>query len=241
MKQTDSKRAALNAALSRLSLELDDQVKDKLLFYLDLVIEKNKVLNLTRITSFEDAVVLHLEDSLSILEVFRQTSGHYLDIGTGAGFPGIPLGIATDRKGVLLDSVKKKAAAVQGFIDALDLGDRLSATGLRSEELAKQRRGFFGVVTARAVSSLPAVEELATPLLCKGGKLIAMRGIDSDEDIDNAKKAAKLLGLTLVDRKVFAIGPEGEYTRSICVFEKTRKSTVKLPRHPGYASKKPLV
>ena len=241
MKQTDSKRAALDAALSRLGLDLDDSVKDKLLLYLDLVVEKNKVLNLTRITSFEDAVVLHLEDSLSILEVFRQTSGRYLDIGTGAGFPGIPLGITTDRKGVLLDSVKKKAVAVQGFIDELGLDDRLSATGMRSEELAEQRRGFFGVVTARAVSSLPAVEELATPLLRKGGKLIAMRGIDSEEDIKKAKQAANLLGLTLVERREFTIGPDGEYTRSICVFEKTGKSTVKLPRHPGYASKKPLV
>lgn len=241
MKQTDSKRAALDAALGRLDLEFDDQTKDKLLSYLDLVVEKNKVLNLTRITSFEDAVVLHLEDSLSILEDFRQTTGHYLDIGTGAGFPGIPLGITTDRKGVLLDSVKKKAAAVQEFIDVLGLSDRLKATGMRSEELAEQRRGGFGVVTARAVSSLPAVEELATPLLCKGGKLIAMRGIDTDDDIDIAKQAAKLLGLTLVERREFAIGPNEEYTRSICVFEKTGKSTVKLPRHPGFASKKPLV
>lgn len=241
MKQTDSKRAALDAALGRLNLGFDDQTKDKLLAYLDLVVEKNKVLNLTRITSFEDAVVLHLEDSLSILEDFRQTTGHYLDIGTGAGFPGIPLGITTDRKGVLLDSVKKKAAAVQEFIDVLGLSDRLKATGMRSEELAEQRRGGFGVVTARAVSSLPAVEELATPLLCKGGKLIAMRGIDTDDDIDIAKQAAKLLGLTLVERREFAIGPNEEYTRSICVFEKTGKSTVKLPRHPGFASKKPLV
>lgn len=241
MKQTDSKRAALDAALGRLNLGFDDQTKDKLLAYLDLVVEKNKVLNLTRITSFEGAVVLHLEDSLSILEDFRQTTGHYLDIGTGAGFPGIPLGITTDRKGVLLDSVKKKAAAVQEFIDVLGLSDRLKATGMRSEELAEQRRGGFGVVTARAVSSLPAVEELATPLLCKGGKLIAMRGIDTDDDIDIAKQAAKLLGLTLVERREFAIGPNEEYTRSICVFEKTGKSTVKLPRHPGFASKKPLV
>lgn len=241
MKQTDFKRAALDAALGRLGLEFEDAIKDQLLTYLDLVVEKNKVLNLTRITSFEDAVVLHLEDSLSILEDFRQTSGKYLDIGTGAGFPGIPLGITTDRKGVLLDSVKKKAVAVQGFIDELGLDSRLEATGMRSEELAQEHPGSFGVVTARAVSSLPAVEELASPLLCKGGHLIAMRGIDSAEDIDLAKKAAKILGLTLVERREFTIGPDGEYTRSVCIFEKTGKPSLKLPRHPGYASKRPLV
>lgn len=241
MKQTDFKRAALDAALGRLGLEFEDAIKDQLLTYLDLVVEKNKVLNLTRITSFEDAVVLHLEDSLSILEDFRQTSGKYLDIGTGAGFPGIPLGITTDRKGVLLDSVKKKAVAVQGFIDELGLDSRLEATGMRSEELAQEHPGSFGAVTARAVSSLPAVEELASPLLCKGGHLIAMRGIDSAEDIDLAKKAAKILGLTLVERREFTIGPDGEYTRSVCIFEKTGRPSLKLPRHPGYASKRPLV
>lgn len=241
MKQTDEKRAALNAALGRLELELSDATQDKLLDYLDMVVEKNKVLNLTRITSFEDAVVLHLEDSLSILKTFRQTKGDFLDIGTGAGFPGIPLGITTDRSGVLLDSVKKKAHAVGEFITALGLQDRLSAVGMRSEELAAERPGAFGVVTARAVSSLPAVEELASPLLKKGGHLIAMRGQDTPEDIDQAKKAAALLGLKLIERTEFTIGEAGEYQRSLCVFEKVAKPKLKLPRHPGYASKRPLV
>lgn len=241
MKQTEEKRAALAAALGRLELELSQQVQDQLLSFLDLVVEKNKVLNLTRITSFDDAVVLHLEDSLSILETFRQTSGEFLDIGTGGGFPGIPMGITTERNGVLLDSVKKKAVAVGEFIEQLGLQERLRAVGMRSEELAAEMPGHFGVVTARAVSSLPAVEELATPLLKHGGHLIAMRGPDTPEDIERGKAAAKLLGLTLVERLEFTIGPEREYHRSLCVFEKTSKPKVKLPRHPGYASKRPLV
>ena len=241
MKQTASKRAALDAALGRLGLEFNQKTKDMLLDYLDKVIEKNKVINLTRITSFEDAVVLHLEDSLSIYKDFCQTSGRFLDIGTGAGFPGIPLGITTGRKGVLLDSVKKKTVAVQGFIDELGLSSTLSAIGMRSEELAQEQPASFGVVTARAVSSLPAVQELATPLLERGGKLIAMRAQDSAEDIVLAKKSADLLGLELIERREFCIGKQAEYTRSVCVFQKVSKSKVKLPRHPGYASKKPLV
>lgn len=241
MKQTDSKRAALDAALGRLELDFKLATKDKLLDYLDLVIEKNKVLNLTRITSFEDAVVLHLEDSLSIYKDFCQTSGKFIDIGTGAGFPGIPLGLTTGRDGVLLDSVKKKAVAVQGFIDELGLSKTLVATGIRSEELAVEHPDSFGVVTARAVSSLPAVEELAAPLLKKGGYLIAMRGVDTPEDIKIAQNAANLLGLDLVERKEFTIGEAGEYSRSVCIFQKVSKPKVKLPRHPGYASKKPLV
>ena len=240
MKHGDSERAALNAALCRLGLELEDEIQEKLLTFLDLVIEKNKVLNLTRITSYEEAIILHLEDSLSIFNEFGQTTGKFLDIGTGAGFPGIPLGITTGRKGTLLDSVKKKVIAVDEFIKQLGMEDQLDATGLRSEELAQQVGAKYGVVTARAVSSLPAVEELAAPLLIKGGKLIAMRGIDTQEDIDQAKKAAKILGLKLVDRREFTIGG-GEFTRSVCVFEKVGKPQIKLPRHPGYASKKPLV
>ncbi|MGN0072724.1 MAG: 16S rRNA (guanine(527)-N(7))-methyltransferase RsmG [Coriobacteriales bacterium] len=241
MKQTEERRAALAAALGRLELDLDQVVQDQLLNFLDLVVEKNKVLNLTRITSFDDAVVLHLEDSLSILETFRHTSGDFLDIGTGGGFPGIPLGITTERSGVLLDSVKKKAVAVGEFIGELGLQDRLSAVGMRSEELAVQKPEFFGVVTARAVSSLPAVEELATPLLKPNGHLIAMRGPDTAEDIEQAKAAAKLLGLKLVERVEFTIGPQRDYHRSLCVFQKIGKPQLKLPRHPGFASKKPLV
>lgn len=241
MKQTEEKRAALAAALGRLELELDQATQDQLLFFLDLVVEKNKVLNLTRITSFEDAVVLHLEDSLSILQTFRQTSGDFLDIGTGGGFPGIPMGITTDRRGVLLDSVKKKAVAVGEFITELGLHKRLSAVGMRSEELAAERPNSFGVVTARAVSSLPAVEELATPLLKQGGHLIAMRGPDTQEDVQQGREAAKILGLELVERFEFTIGPNREYHRSLCVFEKKCKPKIKLPRHPGYASKRPLV
>ena len=241
MKQTEEQRAALAAALGRLELELDQTTQDQLLYFLDLVVEKNKVLNLTRITSFEDAVVLHLEDSLSILQTFRQTSGDFLDSGTGAGFPGIPMGITTNRSGVLLDSVKKKALAVGEFITQLGLQERLQAVGMRSEELATERPNSFGVVTARAVSSLPAVEELATPLLKQGGHLIAMRGPDTDEDVVRGREAAKLLGLELVERIEFTIGPNRDYHRSLCVFEKKRKPKIKLPRHPGYASKRPLV
>ena len=88
---------------------------------------------------------------------------------------------------------------------------------------------------------MPAVEELASPLLKKGGHLIAMRGQDAEEDIVQAKKAAALLGLKLVERSEFTIGEAGEYQRSLCVFEKVAKPKIQLPRHPGYASKRPLV
>ncbi len=240
MKQS-VERAALDAALCRLGLDFDETVKEKLLKHLSLVIEKNKVLNLTRITSLEEAVVLHIEDSLSVYKTFSQFKGEFLDIGTGAGFPGIPLAVTTGRKGSLLDSVKKKITAVQEFVDQLGLTEQVTTYGMRSEELVVSKRNHYGIVLARAVSSLPAVEELATPLLKHDGVLIAMRGVDSKADLNLGVQAAKKLGLKLIDRKEFSIGEDSEYTRSLCVFQKVGKSEIKLPRHPGFASKKPIV
>ena len=241
MKQNSVERAALDAALLRLQLDFDDEIRQKLLKHLKLVIEKNQVLNLTRITSPAEAVILHIEDSLSIYKYFCQYNGEFLDIGTGAGFPGIPLAISSGRKGTLLDSVKKKITAVNEFITELDLSEQIEAVGIRSEELAEKRRNYYGIVVARAVSSLPAVEELATPLLEKNGVLIAMRGNDSIKDVNLGVQAAKKLGLELIDRNEFNIGPDGEFSRSVCIFKKTGDATLKLPRHPGYASKKPIV
>lgn len=240
MKQLDTGINKLDVVLDRLGLSFNRDVKEKLLLHLDLVIEKNKTLNLTRIESFDEALVLHIEDSLSVYREFSQIPGEYLDIGTGAGFPGIPLGITTGKRGVLLDSVKKKAKAVEGFVEQLGLQSQLRTCGFRSEELAQEKPESFDIVIARAVSSLPAVEELATPLLKKGGKLIAMRAIDDSEVLDKAEEAADMLGLRLINRRVFEIG-DGKCSRSVCVFEKIYKPKLKLPRHPGYASKRPLV
>lgn len=238
MKQFDSKRAALDAALSRLNLNLNKEQIELLEKHLELVIQKNQVLNLTRITNWEEAVILHIEDSLSIYKEFSQIDGDYIDIGTGAGFPGIPLAIATGKSGVLLDSIKKKASAVQEFINELGLDKQITAYGIRSEEFCKEHAGEFKIVTARAVSSMPVVLELATPLLQNDGYVIAMRSEDSDDDIREAIAVAELFGLQFETRREFYIGEE-EYKRSVCVFHKVSDSKVKLPRRPGIATKKP--
>lgn len=238
MKHQENVRAALAAALSRLGLECSSLQQDKMLKHLDLLIQKNNDLNLTRITSLEDAVVLHIEDSLSVYEEFNHSRGLFCDIGTGGGFPGIPLGVVSERPGVLLDSVKKKAIAVQEFIDALRMNEQLKAVGMRSEELAVEQSGRFETVVARAVSSLAAVEELAAPLLRFKGRLVAMRGIESNDDEKMAQTASEKLGLELVSSRIFHIG-SGMYQRSVYVYEKVAEPSVKLPRRPGMAQKRP--
>ncbi len=231
-------RAALDAALLRLGLDLDEAQRAALLDHLKLVLEKNQVLNLTRITSFEEAVVLHVEDSLSCVEVFSQLEGPVVDIGTGAGFPGVPLAIATGAFGCLMDSVKKKAAAVSEFVDALGLGEQLVVSGERSEEHALRNPEAYGVVVARAVTALPSLLELASPLLCCGGHLLAMKGAESFEDEAVFVPVAQKLGFTFCEMQNVSVGTEG-IQRNLYLFEKTHSPEVKLPRRPGMAQKKP--
>lgn len=241
MDMVNSERAALAAALFRLGIELDEVDKEKLLRHIHLVIQKNDSINLTRITSPEEAIVLHIEDSLSALSELRDVEGEFCDIGTGGGFPGIPLGIASHKRGVLLDSVKKKARAVQEFIEDLGLEGSLQCFGKRSEEFAREQGERFSCVIARAVSALPVVEELATPLLKRGGRLIAMRGTEPVEEQERALLAAAKLGLEFVRKREFEIGDVGErYQRSLYVFERRGGAQVALPRRPGMAVKKPL-
>ena len=207
--------------------------------HLELVIEANKMTNITRISSFEEGMVLHVEDSLSgLLEINESLEGLYGDMGSGAGFPGIPLAIETGRPTVLIDSVGKKAVLLQKFADELGL-DNVSSYGGRLEELAVERPGQFSVLTARALSKLGSLMELATPLLKKGGRLICYKSHIEEEEIAHAISLEKKLGLKLVSDRDFYLS-DGETYRRIVVFEKVKKPTIKLPRHVGYAQKKPL-
>ena len=217
---------------------LDIEKQQQIQAYLTLVIEKNKELNLTRIDTEEKGMLLHIEDSLSCLEEFSHQEGNFLDIGTGGGFPGVPLAIATGRTGVLIDSVQKKAKAVQEMIDKLDLGDQIKVRGLRSEDLAREVGERFTTVIARAVSSLPVVMELATPLLLPEGELIALRGKEEEQTPEQLEEVAEKLGLELVSKRHIYISEV--YERNIYVYRKTRPTRIKLPRRNGIAQKKPL-
>ena len=237
----DTAKAAFEAAFSRSGLPFNEQLSQQLAHYLELLIRKNQELNLTRIASFEEAVVLHIEDSLAVLPEFAGRTGLFCDIGTGGGVPGIPLALASGRQGVMLDSVQKKAAAVQGFIEELGLCEQLASVGERSELYAGVHAGEFDTVVARAVASLVVVQELATPLLEDGGILIAMRGSEDAEAVERANAASAKLGLELIEQREFFIGsPDNSYHRSVFVFQKVAEPAVKLPRRPGMAAKRPV-
>ena len=210
---------------------LDTDKQKKIQAYLDLVIEKNKELNLTRIETREKGMLLHIEDSLSCIDEFTSQDGLFLDIGTGGGFPGVPLAIASGRTGVLIDSVQKKARAVQEMIDELNLSNVIQVRGIRSEELALEVGEKFHTVIARAVSSLPTV-------LVSHGEFIALRGKEDERSIEEGNRIAKKLGLEMISSRHLYIGET--YERNILVFKKVGKPTIKLPRRNGMAQKKPL-
>lgn len=208
--------------------------------HLQLVIEANKTTNLTRIDDVEKARILHIEDSLAALqEINAAPRGEYADIGSGAGYPGIPLAIATGRKTTLVDSVKKKAAFLEKFVDELGLKDTVSVYGGRVEELSLERPKSFSVITARAFSSLASILELTNPLLQRHGWVICYKAHVSKEEYDHVAALEDLLGMRLVSDREITLS-DAETYRRILVFEKEHTAKVKLPRRNGMAQKKPF-
>ena len=237
-------RDQLAEYLSAYGIACDEQACVLMLRHLDLVVAKNEVMNLTRIVDPEDALVRHVVDSLLLLPMTTSlgvsSEGRFLDVGTGAGFPGIPLALATGMRGKLIDSVGKKVNAVSEFLDELGLAGRVTAQAVRAEELARKEPSTYDMVTARAVAELGVLVEYATPLLMMGGALVVSKANISDEEMSRGVATGKIVGMELVSRETYEL-PHNTGHREIIAFKRTRKSRIKLPRQTGAAKHKPLV
>lgn len=221
-------------------ISVDESVARQCLSHLLLVFQKNRVMNLTRIVDVHEALVLHIVDSLLLASyVDDAPQGLLLDMGTGAGFPGIPLALATGRETYLLDSVGKKVKAVSGFLDSLGLQPRCHAVHDRVESFALDHRHEFSVVVARAMAALPILIEYAAPLLGPSGQLIVSKGLPSSSEVDDGLYAADVCGLKLVQRFDSEL-PESLGHRSIFIFQQVSNPTISLPRQIGDAKRKPL-
>ena len=244
MKQwSEEQKGQLAAWSSEVSVDLTDDVREALLLHLSLVIDKNQVLNLTRIVDDESALRLHLVDSLAVLpEVDACPKGPLCDLGTGAGFPGLPLAILTRRPVTLVESVKKKAASVLEFVQQLGLSSQVDVFPGRAEELAQDpgQRGRYICCTARALSSMSSLLELSSPLLALGGRLIALKARPDASELAAADRVAKHVGMRALTDREFIL-PGGEEIRTILVYEKVGPASLKLPRRPGMAQRQPLV
>ncbi len=221
-------------------MELKDlRFDDIMQRHLDLVLEENETTNITAITDRRKAEVLHIEDSLlGMPELADAPDGRYADIGSGGGFPGIPLAVATRRETTLIESVKRKARILERFRDVLGLSSYVEVYHGRCEEISRERPQSYAVVTARAVGKLPSLMELASPLLIQGGRLVCYKAESPLEELERALRCSGKLGMEVVSvRSSFLSGGCGE--RTLIAFEKIRDPEIPLPRRNGMAQKRP--
>lgn len=224
----------LKDCLSDIGVSLSDDKLDKLCKYYCMVVESNKAFNLTAITEVKDFAIKHIEDSLSAIDLIPN-GARLCDIGSGAGFPGVPVAIAREDVFVTtLDSTAKKMDFVARSAKTLSVNNLATISG-RAEE---QKDCFeqFDVVTARAVSALQILLELAMPLLKVGGRFIAYKTDESELPL--CQNALKLLNAKLLSVKSLKL-TDGE-NRALLVFEKTAPTPKQYPRQYGTIKKKPL-
>ncbi|MDD6217415.1 MAG: 16S rRNA (guanine(527)-N(7))-methyltransferase RsmG [Roseburia sp.] len=226
--------------LKDLQIELSDEQVQQFLTYYEKLVETNKVMNLTAITEFEEVVEKHFLDSLSLVKVCDLSKEiRILDLGSGAGFPGIPLKIAfPEIEIVLADSLNKRINFLQDVIEELDL-KKITAVHARAEELArnKEYREEFDLCVSRAVANLSTLSEYCMPFVKIGGNFISYKSGEIDEEVLNAKHAIFLLGGKT--KEVFKFDLY-EQKRSFVIIEKTKGTPKAYPRKAGTPSKQPL-
>lgn len=203
--------------------------------YSDYLIEVNSHTNLTSITDPEEIKIKHFEDSLSVLPYIKE-GNKVLDIGAGAGFPGIPIRIEKNFDLTLVDSVNKKVNFMNEVIDKLDLSNA-RAIHTRAEDFAKENRETFDVVVSRAVANMATLSELCLPFLKVGGIFIALKGPKADEELEAAQNAIKILGGQVKEIERFKID---DNDRVNIIVEKIHPSKKKYPRGKNQAKKNPL-
>lgn len=226
--------------LKEIGIELSDEQLEQFLTYYEMLIEKNKVMNLTAITDFGEVLEKHFEDSLSLIQaVDLEKSQTVIDLGTGAGFPGIPLKIAFPNLQITLaDSLNKRILFLDDVIRELGLVGIDTVHG-RAEDLAKNSdyREKFDLCVSRAVANLSTLSEYCLPFVKIGGKFISYKAGECDEEVAASKSSVFLLGGKISDIKKFELGESG---RAFVIIDKVSGTPKKYPRKAGTPSKDPL-
>ena len=221
------------------SLGLPDDGIPSLLRFSELLVEKNKVMNLTAITEPADIATLHFLDCASLLPLAEWKGKTVVDVGTGAGFPGMPLRILEPSiRLTLLDSLNKRIDFLQEVCEDLGLTDVACVHG-RAEEFAAHRRESFDIAVSRAVANLQMLSELCLPLVKVGGSFLAMKSVDSDQELEAAKKAISILGGEISGVKDYAI-PGTDVRHRLILIKKIKETPKKYPRAFAKIKKNPL-
>lgn len=225
--------------MKKIDIELTEKQVKQFYNYMNLLIEWNNKINLTAITEPKEIILKHFVDCATIKKFIDKNK--VLDIGTGAGFPGIPLKIINeDLEITLADSLNKRIKFLDIVIETLEL-NKIETIHARAEELAKNKkyRESYDIVVSRAVAALNVLLEYTTPFIKVGGKVICMKGNNVEEEIKESKNAIKILGTKMLPVEKVVL-PDTEITRNIITVEKIKNTPAKYPRKAGTPAKEPL-
>ena len=232
----------LEQGCEQIGISLNEEQKQQFIAFYEYLVEKNKVMNLTGITEFQEVLVKHFLDSLACVKaVDMKKVTTVMDIGTGAGFPGVPLKIAFPHlEACLLDSLKKRVNFLEETFALLKL-QNITAIHGRAEEFAKNKsyRETYDLCVSRAVSNLATLSEYCLPYVKVGGKFISYKSGTVQEEAEQAEKAVRILGGKIQDVVYFNL-PDSEIQRSLVVIEKIKPTPGKYPRKAATPLKEPL-
>lgn len=227
--------------LSAFGISLSEKQMNQFLSFYELLVEWNKVMNLTGITEFQDVVQKHFLDSLTLVKACQLSNQTVIDVGTGAGFPGIPLKIVFPELEItLLDSLSKRINFLDTVIDKLDL-DKIEAIHGRAEDFAQKTfyREKFDLCVSRAVSNMTTLSEYCLPFVKIGGSFISYKSEKLTEELKDAKNAISILGGMVTDQ-VELVLPASDIYRNLLVIKKEKSTPGKYPRKAGFPGKDPI-
>lgn len=231
----------LKKAASEIGINLNDNQLDKFQKYYEILIEKNKVMNLTAITEVNDVVTKHFVDSISLINYFELNNKKIIDVGTGAGFPGIPLAIILQNtEFTLMDSLNKRINFLNEVIKLCDLNN-VTTIHSRAEDLGRniEYREKFDICVSRAVANLSTLLEYCIPFVKVGGSFISYKSGNVDEELDASKSAQTKLSC-IIDKKISFTLNGTDMSRSFVKFDKKGTLSKKYPRQAGKPKKEPL-
>ncbi len=228
--------------LKKLDVALSECQMKQFIRYYEMLVEWNQVMNLTAITEYEDVIKKHFVDSVSLIRAFDVNNESYvIDVGTGAGFPGLALKIAfPGLKVTLLDSLNKRVQFLNAVIEELGLYGVDTVHG-RAEDFAKpgKLRESFDLCVSRAVANLSTLSEYCLPFVKVGGQFISYKSEKVTEEVAEAKNAIQLLGGSITRQVEFEL-PDSDIYRNLFVIDKVRQTPKKFPRKAGLPGKEPL-
>ena len=232
----------LEQGCQQIGISLNEEQKKQFIAFYEYLVEKNKVMNLTGITEFQEVLVKHFLDSLACVKAVDMNEVKtVMDIGTVSGFPGVPLKIAFPHlEACLLDSLKKRVNFLEETFELLKL-ENITAIHGRAEEFAKNKayREKYDLCVSRAVSNLATLSEYCLPYVKVGGKFISYKSGTVKEEVEQAEKAVSILGGKIQDVVYFNL-PDSEIQRSLVVIKKIKSTPGKYPRKAGTPLKEPL-